>query len=192
MPANKKAKRPLDDAFENMHEDELDEEWGDEFLSKSEIKREAEQAHVLGLRLLALRSEQLTQLFKQDALSEKLYDALMDAKRITSHGALRRQKQYIGKLMRQVEAVPIQTQLIYWENAAKVEQTKFHQLERWRERLLGTESAIALAELLQDYPEIDRQHVRNLIRNAQKEASLNKPPKASRELFQYLRQLVDE
>lgn len=155
----------------------------DDFISKSEIKREAEAAQALGERLIVLPQEKLDQL----DLSETLYDAVMLAKRLTAYGAIRRQKQYIGKLMRNEELEPIQVQFERWDRATHSQTAKFHQLERWRERLLADDNA--LGELLQTYPAVDMQRVRTLIRNARKEQTANSPPKHSRELFQYLRGL---
>lgn len=157
----------------------------DDFISKSEIKREAEAAQALGERLIVLPQEKLDQL----DLSETLYDAVMLAKRLTAYGAIRRQKQYIGKLMRNEELEPIQTQLERWDRAAHSQNAKFHQLERWRERLLTDDSA--LGDLLKNYPAVDMQRMRALIRNARKERAANNPPKHSRALFQYLRELAE-
>lgn len=157
----------------------------DDFISRSQVKREAEAAQVVGERLITLRQEQLEQL----DLPEKLYDAVILAKRLDSNGAIRRQKQYIGKIMRTIELEPIQAQLDDWDGRNRADNAKFHQLERWRERLLVDDNA--LGDLMKTYPELDMQHTRTLIRNARKEQAASKPPKSSRELFQYLRTLAD-
>ncbi|WP_020393723.1 ribosome biogenesis factor YjgA [Thiolinea disciformis] len=154
-----------------------------EIISKGQTRREAEALQVLGEKLIELPHDKLVQL----DLPEKLLDAVIEAKRLTAHGALRRQRQYIGKLMRQVEPEPIQAKFNEWENQGRVEIAKFHRLEQWRDKLIADEEA--LGKLMQDYAEVDVQHVRNLIRNARKEASLQKAPKSSRELFQYLKNL---
>ncbi|MBU0654875.1 MAG: DUF615 domain-containing protein [Gammaproteobacteria bacterium] len=155
----------------------------DDYISKSEVKREAEAMQKLGERLIELRQEQLEQL----DLSEVLYDAVMLAKRLTAHGAIRRQKQYIGKLMRKEELEPIQAKFDEWDRATRSQAGKFHQLERWRERLLTDDDAVG--ELMQQFNGVDVQRLRTLIRNAHKEQSAGKPPKSSRELFKYLREL---
>ncbi|WP_246499582.1 ribosome biogenesis factor YjgA [Thiothrix unzii] len=157
----------------------------DDFISRSQVKREAEAAQVVGERLITLRQEQLEQL----DLPEKLYDAVILAKRLDSNGAIRRQKQYIGKIMRTIELEPIQAQLDDWDGRNRADNARFHQLERWRERLLVDDNA--LGDLMKTYPELDMQHIRTLIRNARKEQAASKPPKSSRELFQYLRTLAD-
>jgi ribosome-associated protein len=157
----------------------------DDYVSRSHDKREAEAVQAWGEKLITLRVEQLEQL----DLPESLVDAVLEAKRLSSHGALRRQKQYIGKLMRQVELEPIQAKFSEWEFNSRAHLAVFHRLERWRDQLLVDDGAIT--ELLEVYPELDMQHLRGLIRNARKEQATNKPPKSSRELFQYLRSLAE-
>jgi ribosome-associated protein len=176
--------RPCSDGKDNLVWNNYDDE-DDGIISKSQIKREAEAAQVVGERLITLRQEQLEQL----DLPEKLYEAVILAKRLDSNGAIRRQKQYIGKIMRTIELEPIQAQLDDWDGRNRADNAKFHQLERWRERLLVDDNA--LGDLMKTYPELDMQHTRTLIRNARKEQAASKPPKSSRELFQYLRTLAD-
>lgn len=156
-----------------------------ELISKSQIKREAEAAQVLGERLISLRQEQIEQL----ELPEKLYDAVMEARRLTSNGAIRRQKQYIGKVMRNIELVSIQAKLDDWDGSNRADTAKFHRLERWRDRLLADDNTIG--DLMQEYPNLDVQQMRTLIRNARKEQAASKPPKSSREIFKLLRELAE-
>ena len=156
----------------------------DDFVSKSQLKREMEAVQAIGERLITLKPEQLQQL----DLPDTLRDAVELAKRITSHGALRRQKQYIGKLMRNIEIEPIEAKFAEWERGNRAQTAKLHQLERWRERLLADDKA--LGELIEAYPQADVQHLRTLMRNAKKEQTANKPPKSSRELFKVLRDLM--
>ncbi len=156
----------------------------DDFVSKSQLKREMEAVQAIGERLITLKPEQLQQL----DLPDTLRDAVELAKRITSHGALRRQKQYIGKLMRNIEIEPIEAKFAEWERGNRAQTAKLHQLERWRERLLADDKA--LGELIEVYPQADVQHLRTLMRNAKKEQTANKPPKSSRELFKVLRDLM--
>jgi ribosome-associated protein len=117
-------------------------------------------------------------------------DAIHEAKRITANGATRRQKQYIGSLMREIDIAPIVEQMEKWEGKNTAENAYFHNLERWRTRLIEDESV--LAEFIQQYPNIDSQQIRTLIRNARREASLAKPPKSSRELFKLLREITSD
>ncbi len=163
----------------NTYEDEED-----DYVSRTVDKKTAEAAQVLGERLIALRPEQLDQL----DLSQGLHDALLEAKRLTAHGAIRRQRQYIGKLMRDEILEPIEAKLSEWEFGRKTEVVRMQRMEQWRDRLLADDQAVEA--LMQEYPAVDVQHVRTLIRNARKQQAQNQPPKSSRELFQYLKGLV--
>lgn len=139
----------------------------------------------LGVKLTKLPSDKLAKL----DLPERLLDAVKEAKRITSNGALRRQHQYIGSLMREVDTAPIVEQFQRWEGKNAEENAHFHQLERLRSRLLEDENS--LAEFMRDHPHADSQQIRTLIRNHKREMSANKPPKSSRELFKLLREIVE-
>ncbi|EIJ35643.1 ribosome biogenesis factor YjgA [Thiothrix nivea] len=155
----------------------------DDYISKSHFKREAEAKQDLGERLITLRQEQLDQL----DLSETLYDAVMLAKRLTSNGAIRRQRQYIGKLMRSEELEPIEAKFAEWDRKDRADTVRLHRLERWRDQLLADDDA--LSEWLAEHPDTDVQRLRTLIRNARKEQAASKPPKSSRELFKLLREV---
>lgn len=153
--------------------------------SKTKLKQAADAVQEVGRKLVDLPKEKLNKL----NLEESLMDAVLEAKRITANGAIRRQMQYIGRLMRDTDVAPIIEQLTKWEGKNQEENARFHQMERWRTRLL--ESQEAVSEFLNLYPQADSQQLRTLIRNAQKEASLQKPPKSSRELFKRIRMLME-
>lgn len=136
----------------------------------------------LGEELIELNNAQLAQL----NLPEALLDAVKQAQRITSNGAIARQRQYIGRLMREIDTAPISAMLDKWKGTNQEENAHFHQLEKLRARLLDDDSA--LSEYLAAHPEADSQQIRTLIRNARKEAAVGKPPKSSRELFKLLRE----
>jgi ribosome-associated protein len=155
-------------------------------ISKTKLKAEADALQEIGVKLVALPNSKLTQL----DLPERLVDAINEAKRITANGATRRQKQYIGSLMREIDVAPIVEQMEKWEGKNTAENAYFHNLERWRARLIEEESA--LSEFIQQYPNVDSQQIRTLIRNARREASANNPPKNSRELFKLLREITGE
>ena len=164
-----------------------EDEFSDEDLPPSKTKRKQEMHSLqdLGGALIDLSKDKLKQL----NLPEDLLTAIMLAKKLlNTRGAQRRQLQYIGKLMREVDPAPIQAKLDAWSGVSKAETTKLHQLERWRERLLSDDSA--LSELMNNYPGADAQYLRTLIRNAHKEQLNNKPPKSSRALFKSLRELI--
>lgn len=157
-----------------------------EEISRSQRKRDVEALQALGERLITLNAKQLGQL----DIPDKLLDAIKEAKRLTANGAIRRQKQYIGKLMRDVDPAPIQAKLDEWDGTSREQAAKFHQLERWRDKLLADDKAIS--ELVLAHPRADVQRLRTLIRNANKEQAAARPPKSSRELFKALRELILE
>lgn len=160
------------------HDEEFDEHRPP---SKSQRKRDVEALQDLGRDLTQLSKDQL----KKMDLPEELRDALLEHKRITSHGAMRRQMQFIGKVMREIDTDPIVEQLAAMRGESNAAKAEFHLLERWRERLLADDDA--LTEWLTAHPGCDAQQIRQLIRNARKEMEQGKPPKSSRELFRLLR-----
>ncbi len=160
-------------------------EQSQEPISKTKRKAEMDALQELGVKLTELPNDKLAKL----DLPERLLDAVKETKRITSNGALRRQRQYLGSLMREVETAPIIDQLKRWEGKHTEENAHFHQLERLRSRLLEDENS--LSAFLRDYPQADSQQIRTLIRNHHREISANKPPKSSRELFKLLREIVE-
>ena len=165
---------------------DLEEEEEDTGPSKTKIKKQMHELRDLGKELTELSKDQVAQL----DLPESLHDAIREMKNINSFGAQRRQIQYIGKLMRNVDPAPIIAKLDAWKGKSQGHTAYMHQLERWRDRLL--ESDGALTELLAAHPHADAQRLRSLIRNAIKERELNKPPKNYREIFQVLREILPE
>ena len=112
---------------------------------------------------------------------------MADCRKITQNGALRRQKQYIGKLMRSIDPAPIQAQLDVFNGVSAAENAKLHQAEKWREKLIADNEALTL--FLNQFPDADATHLRQLIRNARDEAARNKPPRAFREIFRVIREV---
>ncbi|MEJ1959044.1 MAG: ribosome biogenesis factor YjgA [Nitrosomonadales bacterium] len=154
--------------------------------SKTKIKKQMHDLQDIGEQLVALSKDQL----KEIDLPETLRDAILEVKRITKFGAIKRQMQYIGRLMRGVDPAPIIAKLEVWSGKSSQHIAYMHRVERWRERLLESDSA--LTELLAEHPEADAQRLRTLIRNALKEKELLKPPKSYREIFQVLREILPE
>lgn len=152
--------------------------------SKSQRKRESSALQDTGAALVKLSADRVRKL----DLPEALRVAVLEAQRLRSHGALRRQMQYIGKLMRDVEAAPIEAQLAEIRGESSSAKAEFHALERWRERLLAEDGA--LTEWLARHPQSDAQQLRQLIRGARKETAEGKPPRSSRALFRMLRELA--
>ncbi len=154
--------------------------------SKSQIKREVESLQELGEELVKLPAAQ----FKRIELPDNLRTAVADCRKITQNGALRRQKQYIGKLMRSIDPAPIQAQLDAFNGVSAAENAKLHQAEKWRDKLIADNEALTL--FLNNYPDADATHLRQLIRNARDEAARSKPPKAFREIFRVIREVMQE
>jgi ribosome-associated protein len=154
--------------------------------SKTKIKKQMHDLQDLGKQLTELSKEKWREL----DLPESLFEALVEYKRINKFGAQKRQLQYIGKLMREVETAPILAKLEIWSGNSRQHTAWLHQVEAWRDRLLDEPDA--LTEFLAQHPEADVQRLRALIRNALKERELSKPPKAYREIFQLLREIIPQ
>ena len=153
--------------------------------SKSALKREMTARQELGEALCALSPAELQ---KIPIDSDDLLEAIEESRRIKHHSGLRRHRQYIGKLMRRIDPAPIQAALDALHQTRYEDAQAFQALEALRERLIGGDEK-ALTELIDRHPDADRQHLRQMIRDAQREAKNNKPPAASRRLFRYLREL---
>lgn len=152
--------------------------------SKSQRKREMSALQDLGTALVDLPSGKLDAI----DLPDKLLQAVIEAKRLNKHGALRRQMQYIGKLMREVDADAIRAGLEQANNQGAEAVARMHRAERWRARLLEDESA--LAEFLDAHAGVDAQQLRTLIRNTRRESELNKPPRSFRMLYQEVHRIL--
>lgn len=161
-----------------------------EFLgpSRSEQRREALDIRSLGEKLVALAPAHLARL----PIPEELMEHILETQRITSHIAHKRQLQFLAKQMRRESdgtLDAIRDAMDVGGDAARRETAILHKVEAWRTRLLD-DGDIALGELLDRYPMADRQHLRQLVRNAGEERRKNKPPHAFRELFRELRELL--
>jgi ribosome-associated protein len=154
-------------------------------LSKSARKREAASLQELGVKLAALPDQEIKAL----DLPENLFIALRDLRRLPSHGAQVRQRQYIGKLMRKIDPEPVLAKLAERKQRHDVEIRHFQQIERWRDRLLS-EPAIAIEELIEEHPQVDRAALLRLLEKAERERLEQRSPVGARELFAFLRQLL--
>ena len=157
----------------------------DEGPSKSARKREMTALQDLGEALCALSPKELSKIPIDD---EDLLAAIEESARIKQNSAMRRHRQYIGKLMRRIDPEPMQRGLDALYQARKDDTHRFKELEELRDTLIRDGDA-ALGKVIDRYPDADRQQLRQLIRDAQREASAEKPPAASRRLFRYLREL---
>jgi ribosome-associated protein len=158
---------------------------GPEGPSKSERKRRASRLQALGVELAALPEAELEGL----DLPDTLRIALRELRRLTSHGAQLRQRQYIGKLMRRVDPEPIIERLAARKRAHDAKLRPLRDAERWRDRLLREPAAAAA--LLASHPSADRATLEGLLARAAREREAGRPPAAARELFAWLRQLFE-
>lgn len=152
--------------------------------SKSQLKREMTALQEMGETLVKLSDRDLQRV----PLDDDLKTEILKARSIQQREGRRRQLQYIGKLMRAIDCTPIEAALKKMAAGNRAEARQFHALEDLRDELIANNDN-ALENTLQIYPNADRQHLRQLIRNAQREQAANKPPASARKLFRYLREL---
>jgi ribosome-associated protein len=153
-------------------------------LSKTRRKTEMHDLQSLGETLVRLSAPRLSEL----GLPERLFDAIEQARAITKHEARRRQMQYIGRLMRDVDPDPIRSRLAQWGTAPAAEKARLAAVERWRERLLT--DAAALDQLCVAVPHAERAHLSALVARVHGERARAAPPHAYRELFRALNKLL--
>ena len=158
----------------------------DDFISKTRRKRQMKELQDVGAALVKLSAEQLARLDMPEALRE----AVADCKRFTKHEAIRRQMQYIGRIMRDIDAGPIADQLARIEAPSKRHTALFHVAERWRQDLLA--DPLAVARFVREFPEADPHRLRQLIDSAREEKDSAKPPRNFRELFHLLNAIVQD
>ncbi|MFN9449853.1 MAG: ribosome biogenesis factor YjgA [Rubrivivax sp.] len=156
--------------------------------SKSQLKRDATQLQKLGVELAAMPASRLAAL----NLPASLADALAELERTRSHEGRRRQLQFVGKLMRQVDAQPLQEAVALWKLGGAVDALQLHEAELWRERLLADDNAFT--DFAARFPLVDLQQLRALVRQARAQAKAEDLPgqaprqgRAFRELFRSLR-----
>ncbi|HUN94039.1 MAG TPA: ribosome biogenesis factor YjgA [Burkholderiaceae bacterium] len=150
--------------------------------SKSRRKRDMHALQALGERLVALPPEVL----RRVEVPPELREAIEEARRITSHEGRRRQLQYVGRLMRNVDPEPIRASLELATGESREAVARMHRCEQLRERLIDDDAA--LTELMRETPEADAQWLRATIRAARRERSDGRPPRHARELYRWLHQ----
>ncbi|MEE4112399.1 MAG: ribosome biogenesis factor YjgA [Desulfobacteraceae bacterium] len=153
--------------------------------SRTRLKKEATALQQMGEKLVLLSDDQLDRM----GLPTRLLDAIQGARAMKSHGARRRQMQYIGALMRSVDAEPIEQALLAIEQGDYGQANAFHRIEAWRDRLVDGDDD-GFREILDLFPEADRRRLGQLVRSARKEKEKNTPPKSARNLFRYLKSLA--
>jgi ribosome-associated protein len=155
--------------------------------SKSQRKEDMLALQKIGESLIKLNESQLEKI----NLPENLLTAILEAKKLTSNEAKRRQLQYVGKIMREIDPGPIKLALKQMQLVRKKTTAQFHQTEAWRDKLIA-EGDEALNSFLCDHQEGDRQQLRQLIRKAQHDRKNDKNTGGEKALFQYLRALLKE
>ncbi len=157
--------------------------------SKSQRKRAMQMLQDIGTQLVELDTERLTDI----GLPEALHEAVIEAQHIRDFEGRRRQLQYIGKLMRAVDPAPIQAHLERWRGKAGAHTALQHLAERWRERLLTEDAALALfaAEFSAHSARSNLQRLRALVASVKRDQAAGRAPKNYRELFRAIRMIVE-
>ena len=155
-----------------------------ELLSKTQIKREADDLVLLGKKIADLSQDQ----FDAMPLSETLKEALVVARKLNKGGAIKRQFKYIGKLLRGMDVEPITQAIERQLDKDRAATARLHLMEQWRDQLVE-QGDKALGEFLEVFPTADRQHLRQLQRKAKLELEKQKPPVSARKIFQYIKEI---
>lgn len=170
-----------DPDFEN-HSDET------EYKSKTQLKNESQELYKLGQTLVDLGPAALEKLPLTDELSE----AIALAKRINrKKDGFRRQLQFIGKVLRGIDTTDIENAMERLQASRQKSNDAFHHIEKMRDDIVK-QGDDAINRVLADFPDLDRQKLRQLVRQANKEQQQEKPPKAAREIFKYLKDHVED
>ena len=156
----------------------------DDFISKTRRKRQMSELQDVGAALVKLSREQLQRL----DLPEGLLEAVLECKRLTKHEAIRRQTQYIGKIMRGIDAGPIAAQLAAMNAPTRKDTALFHLAEKWRSEMLDDPEAID--RFVHAFPEADPRRLRGLVEAAGAERRAEKSPRNFRELFHVINAIV--
>lgn len=154
----------------------------DGWQSKTQRKQEMQALQALGEKIIALSDAERARL----PLSDEMLAAVEETGRIRSHEGRRRHMQYVGKVMRREDTAAIQAAFDEFEQEKLQRDHAFHRLEKWRERLIE-QGDDAVEAFIAEFPDVDRQALRQLIRNAQRERAQDKPPTSSRKLFKLIR-----
>jgi len=158
----------------------------DNWVSKTQRKKECDDVLVLGEKMIALNKEELDQINMDD----ELRSAIEEAQRIKSNSALKRQKHFIAKIMRGLGDETLSGQLERVLHKHDIYNADFKRMEKWRDTIIENGDK-AINAFLEEHPQADRSHLRQLVRNADKEKKNNKPPVAFRQIFKYIREIVE-
>ncbi len=158
----------------------------DDFISKTRLKRQMKDLQEVGAELVKLSAEQLAHL----DLPENLREAVLACKRFTKHEAIRRQVQYIGRIMRDIDAGPIAERLAAMHAPSRRQTALLHVAERWRTDLLDDPES--MVRFVREFPEADPNRLRELVDLAREERRAARPPKRYRELFHVLNAVLQD
>ena len=161
----------------------MDEE-NKEFVSKTELKKDSKKIQAFGKKISELSSEEISS-FK---FPDTILKAIKDCKSIKSNVAKKRQAQYLGKLLREIDLSEAYLRMDQINSNSQLEVRNNHKAEIWRESLIQDKNA--LTELIKLYPDVDRQKIRQLIQNTLKETKASNPPKYYRHLFKYIKEHI--
>lgn len=158
----------------------------DDLISKTQRKRRMTELQVVGKELVQLSAEQIARL----DLPEDLREAVLACKRFTKHEAIRRQMQYIGKLMRHLDPAPIVEQLAGLQGPTKKQTALHHLAEKWRDELIADAGAMARFE--REFQHADNHKLRALIEATREERAAKRAPRHYRELFHAVAAAIHE
>jgi ribosome-associated protein len=153
--------------------------------NKTQIKKEIAALFTLGEQMSALSAVHIKSL----DLPDNIFKAVIEVARMPHTGARKRLLKYVAGQLHKIDATPILEKVARLQNKSAHAVREHHLSEQWRDRLIA-EGNEALTDFLDEYPLADRQQLRQLMRNAQKEAETTKPPKSSRLLYRYLKSLL--
>ncbi len=158
----------------------------DDWVSKTQRKKECDQVLELGEKMITLNKEELAQINMDD----ELRSAIEEAQRIHANSALKRQKHFIAKIMRGLNDETLAAQVERVLHKHDIYNADFKRMEKWRDTIIENGDK-GINDFLQQYPQADRSHLRQLVRNALKEKKNNRPPAAYRQIFKYIREVSD-
>jgi len=158
----------------------------DDFISKTQRKKRMTALQDVGAELVKLSAEQLARI----EMPESLRVAITEARRLTTHEAIRRQLQHIGRIMREIDAAPVQEQLSGLHAPSRQQTALFHVAEKWRIDLLAEPAA--MDRFVAEFPHADGDRLRALVTATRAERESEQPPRKFRELFHVLSAIVQD
>ena len=161
----------------------MDEEYI-EFVSKTELKKDSKKIQAFGKKISELSLDEINSF----NFTDSIFNAIKEYKLIKSNAAKKRQVQYLGKLLREIDLTSAYLQMEQLKNGSQLEIRNNHMVEAWRDRLIQDKEA--LTELINHFPDIDIQKIRQLVQNAIKEKNEKKSPKYYRLIFKYLKENI--